>query len=55
MKIQIDIKGQLEVDDDDLERFQKKAPAELLGALILNNAQITTRVSEVYEKQGKKE
>lgn len=51
MKVNIEIRGQLEVDSDDLKRLEAEGPDDLLRALIINNSKIISRVTP--DKGGK--
>jgi hypothetical protein len=51
VKVNIEIRGQLEVDSDDLKRLEAEGPDDLLRALIVNNSKITSRVTP--DKGGK--
>lgn len=51
MEANINISGRLSIDEDDLERVKKMSAEELLRALVLANAEIKVKVTELYQKK----
>lgn len=51
MKVNIEIRGQLEVDSDDLKRLEAESPADLVRAMALQEVNINKKIEPV--KKGK--
>jgi hypothetical protein len=53
MLVQINISGQVEINDADLERLQKEPVSELGVVLQRTGKNVKSRVAEVYQKEDK--